>query len=58
MATTFRRNDVLERLRALKAKDPDRYAKLRPQDKLSLGYYEAERERAAAAGVDVDGDAA
>ncbi|MDP9388181.1 MAG: hypothetical protein M3Q48_09800 [Actinomycetota bacterium] len=51
--TAWKRDEHLERLRKLKKEHPDRYEKLRPQDKLSLGYYEGERAKAEAAGVDV-----
>lgn len=51
---TFQRDEHLERLRTLKRKDRDGYAKLRAQDKLSLGFYEAQRAKAEAAGEDVE----
>lgn len=54
----FRIDDRLERLRTMKAKEPERYAKLRAVDKMSVGFYENQRAQAAAAGIDVDGDAA
>lgn len=53
-ADTFQRDERMENLAALRDSRPEAFENLNPSILMSLGYYENDKENAAAHGIDVN----